>query len=69
MLSAAYRRADFPVWALELEPFRNSLLAVSGRLDAGAFGFGGFDPATSPASTAAALPARRQPAGGNSTPA
>jgi hypothetical protein len=34
MQSAAYRRADFPVRALELEPFRDSLLAVSGRLDA-----------------------------------
>jgi hypothetical protein len=38
MQSAAYRRADFPVRALELEPFRDSLLAVSGRLDAMPFG-------------------------------
>ena len=34
MLSAGYQRADFPVRPLELEPFRDSLLAVSGRLDA-----------------------------------
>ena len=38
MLSAAYQRADFPVRPLELEPFRDSLLAVSGRLDPTPFG-------------------------------
>ena len=32
MLTAAYQRADFPIRPLELEPFRDTLLAVSGRL-------------------------------------
>jgi hypothetical protein len=38
MLSAAYQRADFPMQPLELEPFRDSVLAVSGRLDDSRFG-------------------------------
>ena len=38
MLTAGYQRADFPVRPLEIEPFRDSLLAVSGRLDATPFG-------------------------------
>ena len=32
MLTAAYQRADFPMRPLDLEPFRDSLLAVTGRL-------------------------------------
>ena len=32
LLSAAYQRADFPMRPLELEPFRDALLSVSGRL-------------------------------------
>ena len=38
MLSATYQREGFPVRPLELEPFRDSLLAVSGRLDPASFG-------------------------------
>src|SRR5207253_8930687 len=38
MLTAAYQRADFPMRPLELEPFRDSLLAVTGRLQGGQFG-------------------------------
>lgn len=38
MLSAAYQREGFPVRPLELEPFRDSLLAVSGRLNPVQFG-------------------------------
>jgi hypothetical protein len=38
MLSAAYQREGFPVRPLELEPFRDSVLAVSGRLDPAQFG-------------------------------
>ncbi len=38
MLSAGYQRANFPVRPLELEPFRDSLLAVTGRLDPTPFG-------------------------------
>ncbi len=32
MLTAAYQRADFPMRPLELEPFRDALLSVTGRL-------------------------------------
>jgi hypothetical protein len=32
MLTAAYQRADFPMRPLDLEPFRDTLLAVTGRL-------------------------------------
>lgn len=32
MLTAAYQRADFPMRPLDLEPFRDSLLSVTGRL-------------------------------------
>jgi len=32
MLTAAYQRADFPMRPLDLEPFRDALLSVSGRL-------------------------------------
>jgi len=32
MLTSAYQRADFPMRPLDLEPFRDSLLAVTGRL-------------------------------------
>jgi mono/diheme cytochrome c family protein len=32
MLTDAYQRADFPMRPLELEPFRDSLLSVTGRL-------------------------------------
>lgn len=32
MLSPAYQRSDFPMRPLELEPFRDALLSVSGRL-------------------------------------
>jgi len=32
MLAAAYQRADFPLRPLDLEPFRDTLLAVTGRL-------------------------------------
>jgi hypothetical protein len=38
MLTAAYQRADFPMRPLDLEPFRDSLLAVTGRLQAEPFG-------------------------------
>lgn len=38
MLSASYQRASFPMRPLDLEPFRDSLLAVTGRLKADAFG-------------------------------
>jgi mono/diheme cytochrome c family protein len=38
MLSAAYQREGFPVRPLELEPFRDAVLAVSGRLDTAQFG-------------------------------
>lgn len=38
MLSAAYRSAKFPLRPLELEPFRDSLLAVTGRLETRSFG-------------------------------
>jgi hypothetical protein len=38
MLTAAWQRADFPMRPLELEPFRDALLSVSGRLDAAHFG-------------------------------
>jgi len=38
MLNPAYQRADFPMQPLELEPFRDSLLAVSGRLKPEIFG-------------------------------
>ncbi len=38
MLSAGYQRAGFPVRPLELEPFRDAVLAVSGRLDPLPFG-------------------------------
>jgi hypothetical protein len=32
MLTAAYQRADFPMRPLDLEPFRDALLSVTGRL-------------------------------------
>ena len=32
LLTAAYQRADFPMRPLELEPFRDALLSVTGRL-------------------------------------
>ena len=35
MLTAAYQRADFPMRPLDLEPFRDSLPAVTGRLQGG----------------------------------
>jgi hypothetical protein len=35
MLTAAYQRADFPMRPLELEPFRDALLSVTGRLTPG----------------------------------
>lgn len=38
MLTAAYQRADFPMRPLDLEPFRDSLLSVSGRLQGEPFG-------------------------------
>jgi len=38
MLTAAYQRADFPIRPLDLEPFRDSLLAVTGRLQIDQFG-------------------------------
>ena len=38
MLTAAYQRADFPMRPLDLEPFRDSLLTVTGRLQGGHFG-------------------------------
>ncbi len=38
MLTAAYQRADFPMRPLDLEPFRDSLLAVTGRLQNEPFG-------------------------------
>jgi hypothetical protein len=38
MLSAAYRRADFPPRPLELESLRDAVLAVSGRLELTRFG-------------------------------
>ncbi len=38
MLTAAYQRADFPMRPLDLEPFRDSLLAVTGRLEPELFG-------------------------------
>jgi len=38
MLTAAYQRADFPIRPLDLEPFRDSLLAVTGRLQPEHFG-------------------------------
>jgi hypothetical protein len=38
MLSEAYQRADFPMQPLDLEPFRDSVLAVSGRLSTARFG-------------------------------
>ena len=38
LLSETYQQAGFPVRPLELEPFRDSLLAVSGRLDLTQFG-------------------------------
>ncbi len=38
MLTAAYQRADFPMYPLELEPFRDSVLAVSGRQKTELFG-------------------------------
>ncbi len=40
VLSAAYRRADFPVRRLEAEAIRDSVLAVSGRLDKTLYGPG-----------------------------
>ena len=38
MLTAAYQRADFPMRPLDLEPFRDSLLSVTGRLKTGTGG-------------------------------
>ena len=38
LLTAAYQRADFPMRPLDLEPFRDSVLAVSGRLKTDPFG-------------------------------
>jgi hypothetical protein len=38
MLTAAYQRSDFPIRPLDLEPFRDSLLAVTGRLQTEPFG-------------------------------
>ncbi len=38
MLTAAYQAASFPMQPLELEPFRDSVLAVSGRLKTALFG-------------------------------
>ncbi len=38
MLTDAYQRADFPMRPLELEPFRDALLTVSGRLEVAQFG-------------------------------
>jgi len=38
MLTAAYQRADFPMRPLDFEPFRDSLLAVTGRLQPDHFG-------------------------------
>ncbi|MEY4484873.1 MAG: hypothetical protein RL693_2325 [Verrucomicrobiota bacterium] len=38
MLTAAYQRADFPMRPLDLEPFRDSLLAVTSRLNSEHFG-------------------------------
>jgi len=38
LLTAAYQRVDFPLQPLELEPFRDSVLAVSGRLKTDLFG-------------------------------
>ncbi len=38
MLTAAYQRADFPMRPLDLEPFRDALLAVTGRLKNDQFG-------------------------------
>jgi len=38
MLTAAYQSADFPMRPLELEPFRDSVLAVSGRLQSQLYG-------------------------------
>ena len=38
MLTAAYQHADFPIRPLDMEPFRDSLLSVTGRLQIELFG-------------------------------